>query len=161
MTEEGMKKLRSLLRGYLERPSKAQPDLKPTPDEGERRRRACGERLQQVVRSVLVDCSAELRDAGHEAAVDDRTDAANAYPSVALAFTPRVPGRTTLTSVLTFRYDPRRGVAVGRDIKPAPQKGRVVTSSTDRIGTMRVEAVTADWVESKTLSFIEAVLKVN
>ena len=161
MTDEGMKKLRSLLRSYLERPSKAQPELKPTPDEGERRRRACGERLQLVVRSVLADCSAELREAGHEAAVDDRTDAVNAYPSVALAFTPRAPGRTALTSVLTFRYDPRRGVAVARDIKPAPQKGRVVTSSTDRIGTMRVEAVNAEWVESKTLSFIEAVLKVN
>src|SRR5260370_18321562 len=161
MTEEGIKRLRSLVRSYVERPSKAQPALKPTPDEGERRRRACGQRLQQVVRSVLVDCSAELRDAGHEAAVDDRTDAENAYPSVALAFTPRVPGRTTLTSVLTFRYDPRRGVAVGRDIKPAPQKGRVVTSSTDRIGPIRWEPVNADWVESKTLSFIQAVLKEN
>jgi hypothetical protein len=161
MTGEGIKKLRSLLQSYGQRPSKAQPEVKPTPDEGERRRRVCGERLQQVVRPVLVECSAELRDAGQESAVDDHTDTANAYPSVALAFTPRAPGRTTLTSVLTFRYDPRRGVAVARDIKPAPQKGRVVTSSTDRIGTMRVEAVTAEWVESKTLSFIEAVLKVN
>ncbi|HEX4575285.1 MAG TPA: hypothetical protein VH158_09150, partial [Gemmatimonadales bacterium] len=86
---------------------------------------------------------------------------ADAYPSVALAFTPRTPDGVALVSVLTFRYDPRRGIAVARDIKPSPAKGRAVTSSTDRIGTMRVEAVTADWVETKTLSFIEAVLKVH
>ena len=52
-------------------------------------------------------------------------------------------------------------MAVARDIKPSPTKGRAVTSSTDRIGTMKVEAVSVEWVETKTLSFIEAVLKVN
>jgi len=37
----------------------------------------------------------------------------------------------------------------------------VITTSTDRIGTIGVEAVSPEWVETKTLSFIEAVLKAN
>jgi hypothetical protein len=76
-------------------------------------------------------------------------------------FTPRTPAGTALASTLTFKCDPRRGIAVARDIKPSPTKGRAVTSSTDRIGTMKVEAISVEWVETKTLSFIEAVLKVN
>src|SRR5437016_13139220 len=71
--------------------------------------------------------------------------------------TPHTPGGTALASTLTFKCDPRRGIAVARDIKPSPNKGRMVTSSTDRIGTMKVEAVSVEWVETKTLSFIEAV----
>jgi hypothetical protein len=156
-----MDQLRSLLKSYEERTAKVQVDEKPAPDEGERRRRACGDRLRTVVRSVLDRFMDALKNGGHEASIEDRTDSADAYPSVALAFTPRSPGGTALRSLLLFRYDPRRGVAVARDIKPSPTKGRVVTTSTDRIGTMKVEALSVEWVETKTLSFIEAVLKVN
>ena len=155
-----MEKLRALLKSYEERTAKLQPGAKPIHDEGERRRRACGDRLQKVVRSVLQGFMVELRSAGHEATIEDHTDSADAYPSVALILTPFSPG-TPLASVLTFRYDPRRGIAVSRDIKASPTRGRLVTSSTDRIGTMKVEGVSADWVETKTLSFIEAVLKAN
>ena len=161
MGDKRMEQLRSLLKSYEERTAKLQVDVKPAQDEGERRRRACGDRLRTVVRSVLDRFMDALKNAGHEASIEDRTDSADAYPSVALAFTPRSPGGTALRSVLAFRYDPRRGIAVARDIKPSPNKGRMVTSSTDRIGTMKVEAVSVEWVETKTLSFIEAVLKVN
>ena len=160
MSDKHTEQLRLLLKGYAERTA-TPPAAKPASDEGERRRRACGERLQKVVRTVLQGFVSELEGAGHDASIRDSTDATDAYPSVALAFTPRTPDGVALASVLTFRYDPRRGIAVARDIKPSPTKARVVTSSTDRIGTMRVEVVTADWVETKTLSFIEAVLKVH
>lgn len=103
----------------------------------------------------------ELKAAGHEASIEDASDTAGGYPSIELTFRPRAPGGDALASVLAFRCDPRRGIAVGRDIKPSPAKGRVVTTSSDRIGTMKVEAVSVEWVETKTLSFIEAVLKVN
>ncbi len=159
MPEQSLEKLRALLKSYEERTAKVPAAVKPGPGEAERRRQACGDRLQRVVRPVLQRFLDELKTAGHEAAIEDHTDASDAYPSVALAFTPHAPG--SLASALVFRYDPRRGIAVGRDIKPSPTKGRVVTTSTDRIGTMKVEAVSADWVATKTLSFIEAVLKVN
>src|SRR5438552_621770 len=48
-----------------------------------------------------------------------------------------------------------------RVAKPPAPRARMVTSSHDRIGTMTVDAVSAEWVETKTLSFIEAVLKAN
>ena len=177
MSEKSLEKLRALLKSYTERTGAATGagagagagagsgagavDVKPAHDENERRRRACGERLQKVVRAVLDRVADELKNAGHEAAIDDQSATAGAYPSVELAFTPRSPGGAALTSVLTFRCDPRRGIAVARDIKPSPAKGRVVTTSSDRIGTMRVEAISVEWVETKTLSFVEAVLKVN
>jgi len=162
MADKSMEQLRSLLKSYEERTAKLQAGVKhATQDEGERRRRACGDRLRTVVRSVLDRFMDALKNAGHEASIEDRTDSTDAYPSVSLAFTPRSAGGTALRSVLTFRYDPRRGIAVARDIKPSPTKGRVVTTSTDRIGTMKVEAVSVEWVDTKTLSFIEAVLKVN
>ena len=177
MTDKSMEKLRSLLKTYEERTAKAGvdagagpgpeagpgpgPEVKTIHDEGERRRRACGERLQKVVRPVLQAFMDELKNAGHEASIQDHTDSTDAYPSVALALTPRAPGGTALASVLTFRYDPRRGIAVSRDIKPSAMKARLVTASTDRIGTMKVDAVSAEWVGTKTLSFIEAVLKAN
>ena len=162
MTGKTVEKLRFLLKTYDER-SAAKPhaEVRSTPDEAERRRRACGDRLQNVVRPLLQGFLTELKSAGHEGSIEDRTDTADAYPSVGLVFTPRAPGGVALASILMFRYDPRRGIAVGRDIKPSATKGRAVTTSTDRIGTMRVEAVTPEWVETKTLSFIEAVLKVN
>jgi hypothetical protein len=180
-----MEKLRSLLKTYEERTAKAgvdpgagpgagtgaeagagagagpRPEVRTIHDEGERRRRACGERLQKVVRPVLQAFMDELRNASHDASIQDHTDSADAYPSVALALTPRAPGGSALASVLTFRYDPRRGIAVSRDIKPSATKARLVTASTDRIGTMKVDAVSAEWVATKTLSFIEAVLKAN
>lgn len=169
MSEKSLEKLRALLKGYAERtgagagPGAAAGTsaVKPAHDENERRRRACGERLQKVVHPVLDRVVDELTNAGHEAAIEDQSATAGAYPSVELAFTPKSPGGTALTSVLTFRCDPRRGIAVARDIKPSPAKGRVVTTSSDRIGTMKVEAISVEWVETKTLSFIEAVLKVN
>ena len=162
MTGKTVEKLRSLLKTYEERAAAKPPaEVRTTPDEAERRRRACGDRLQNVVRPLLQGFLTELKSAGHEGSIEDRTNTADAYPSVGLMFTPRAPGGVALASTIVFRYDPRRGVAVARDIKPSAAKGRVVTTSTDRIGTMRVEAVTPEWVETKTLSFIEAVLKVN
>ena len=161
MSDKRMEQLRALLKSYDERAAKLQVDVKPTQDEGERRRRTCGDRLRTIVRSVLDRFMDALKNAGHDAAIEDETATASGYPSVALIFTPRTPGGTALASTLAFKCDPRRGIAVARDIKPSPTKGRTVTSSTDRIGTMKVEAISVEWVETKTLSFIEAVLKVN
>ena len=161
MTDKSREKLRSLLKSYEERTAKAPAGVKPVPDEGERRRRACGDRLQNVVRAVLQRFMDDLKNAGHEASIEDHSDTADAYPSVTLTFTPRAPGGTALASKLMFRYDPRRGIAVARDVKASPTKARVVTSSTDRIGTMKVDAVSVEWVETKALSFIEAVLNAN
>ena len=159
MTDKTMAKLRSLLKTYQERAAKAQPQPKTVDEEGERRREECGERLQQVVLPVLQAFVAELRGVGHGALIEDHTEGIDGYPSVGLAFAPRSPG--ALASVLTFRYDPRRGIAVQRDVKPPATRARLVTSSHDRIGTMTVDAITAEWVETKTLSFVEAVLKAN
>jgi hypothetical protein len=159
MAEKTVDRLRALLKAYRERSAQGPADAKPSSDEGERRRRACGDRLQKVVRSALQTFASELRDAGHEAAIDDHTDSSDVYPSVALVFTPRAPG--ALSSMLTFKCDPRRGIAVARDVRQPASKGRVVSTSTDRLGTMRVEGVTTEWVETKTLSFVEAVLKAN
>jgi hypothetical protein len=161
MADKTVDKLRALLKTYGERTAQGPADTQPVPDEGERRRRACGDRLQKVVRSVLQTFAAELRDAGHEAAIDDHTESTDVYPSVALVFTPRTPGATALASMLAFKCDPRRGIAVARDVRQPASKGRVVSTSTDRLGTMRVEGVTTEWVETKTLSFVEAVLKAN
>jgi hypothetical protein len=113
--------------------------------------------LRTVVRPVLETFLVELRKAGHEAATRDQTGREDAYPSVALSFTPQ----GALASALIFRYDPRHGIAVQRDVKPSPRKGRVVTAGGDRGGTSRVDAVSAAWVETKTLNFVEAVLKAN
>lgn len=162
MSDKAVEKLRALLKNHeLRRAGGSQADVRSAPEEGERRRRACGDRLQKVVRSVLQTFAAELRDAGHEAAIDDHSDSADAYPSVALVFTPHTAAGTALASMLTFKCDPRRGIAVARDVRQPASKGRVVSTSTDRLGTMRVEGVTTEWVETKALSFIEAVLKLN
>lgn len=160
MTDKSLDKLRALLKAYAGRTAQAKAGT-PAPDDAERRRRSCGDRLQKVVRAVLERMRDELKAAGHEASIEDASETAGGYPSIELTFRPRAPGGDALASVLAFRCDPRRGIAVGRDIKPSPAKGRVVTTSSDRIGTMKVDAVSVDWVETKTLSFIEAVLKVN
>src|SRR2546430_9138047 len=59
------------------------------------------------------------------------------------------PYTTLFRSLLTFRYDPRRGIAVQREIKVPTTRERVVTASTDRIGTIGMEALTAEWVRSE------------
>src|SRR5207237_4923062 len=128
------------------------------PHQTRRRRGCCRQRLQAVERAVRDLVGDELKQAGQEVVIEGQRITAGAYPSVELAFTPRAPEGAALASVLTFRCDPRRGIAVARDIKPSPAKGRVVTTSSDRIGTMKVEAVSVEWVETKTLSFVEAVL---
>src|SRR2546428_564194 len=154
MTDKTMAKLRPLLKGYAERVAKLQPQPKATDAEGERRREECGERLQQVVLPVLQAFVAALRGVGHGALIEDHTEGIDGYPSVGLAFAPRSPG--ALASVLTFRYDPRRGIAVQRDVKPPATRARLVTSSHDRIGTMTVDAGTAGMGETETLSFVGA-----
>src|SRR6266540_206462 len=120
-------------------------------------RRIGGERLHSIVRPVLDTIMAELKGAGHEASVREHIERDDAYPSVALSFTPRAG----LASALIFRYDPRHGIVVQREVKHAPWKGRPPTAGGDRLGTIGITAVFASWVETKTLSFIEAVLKAN
>src|SRR5207248_10177712 len=71
MTDKSMEQLRSLLKSYDERAAKLQSDVKPTHDEGGRRRRACGDRLRTVVRSVLDRLTAALQDARHGAGLED------------------------------------------------------------------------------------------
>lgn len=166
MTEESRAKLRALLAAFVQREAPQPPAASEVAlDAGERRTQASGDRLREVVRPVLDACVVELRNAGHAASVEDHTDGAGAYPSVALSFTPRGRGdtrpRRALASVLAFRYDPRRGIVVHRDVRAAAVKGKPVTMSADRGGTIGIDAVSAEWVETKTLNFVEAVLKVS
>ena len=164
MTDEGNEKLRSLLRAYAERKAGAPPPSKTVQGEAARKRQICADCLRNVVRPVLEGFMVELRAAGYHASTRDDTEREDAYPSVALSFTPRprAPGpETALASALMFKYDPRRGIVVQRDVKLSPTKGRSVTVSGDRIGTMGVDALSAEWVETKTLSFVEDVLKAN
>src|SRR2546427_13276472 len=114
MTGKTMERLRSLLKTYDERTAKPQTDVKTVDHEGERRRRACGDRLQNVVRPVLQGFADELQSAGHEAAIRDHTNSADAYPSVALTFTPRSTGGDPAGLVLIFPHDPPRRIAAGR-----------------------------------------------
>jgi len=58
-------------------------------------------------------------------------------------------------------FSARTGIVVQREVKHAPWKGRPPTGSGDRLGTIGITAVSSAWVETKSLSFIEAVLKVN
>jgi len=155
MTEDYKAKLRALLQAYAERATKA-----PVPDKTSKEqadRRMCGERLHSVVRPVLDDLMAELTNAGHGASVREHIERDDAYPSVGLSFTPR----GGLASALIFRYDPRHGIVAQREVKQAPWKGRPPTGTGDRLGTIGITAVSAAWVETKSLSFIEAVLKAN
>lgn len=164
MTDENQAKLRALLEAYTERAAKAPPPDK-THARGESQRRACGDRLRAIVRPLLDFVMAELQAAGHEAATRDHTERDNAYPSVALSFTPRVSDPTSpnfaLASALIFRYDPRYGVVVQAEVKASPTARRATTTTGDRHGTIGVDALSAEWVEKKTLNFIEAVLKAN
>jgi hypothetical protein len=155
MTEDYKTKLRALLEAYAERAAKVPPADKTPQDQADRR--MCGERLHSVVRPVLDDLMADLKNAGHDASVREHIERDDAYPSVALSFTPR----SGLASALIFRYDPRHGIVVQREVKHAPWKGRPPTGTGDRLGTIGITAVSAAWVETKSLSFIEAVLKAN
>ena len=165
MTDESMEKLRALLTAYAERKASAPPASRTGQGAAERKRRACADCLRNVVRPVLDRFMVELKNAGHDASTRDHTDKEDAYPSVALSFTPRARAadspETALASALMFKFDPRRGILVQRDVKPSPTKGRIVTASSDRIGTIGVDAVSAKWVETKTLTFVEDVLRAN
>ena len=159
-------KLRALLAAYAERATSHETAGR-VHDAADRKRQACAESLRRVVRPVLEEFTAELKNAGHEASTRDNTIRDDAYPSVALSFTPKHAGpegpRTggALASALLFKYDPRRGILVQRDIKPAPSKLRSVTGAGDRLGTIGIEAVSRPWVEQKALAFVEDVLKAN
>ena len=155
MTEEHKAKLRALLHAYAERAPKVESLDKTREDQADRQ--MCGERLRSVVRPVLDGVMTELKNAGHDASVRESIGRDDAYPSVALSFTPR----RGLASALIFRYDPRHGIVVQRDVKPAPWRGRVLTGTGDRLGMIGIDAVSEAWVETKTVSFIEAVLKAN
>jgi hypothetical protein len=164
MTEAGRGRLRALLDAYAKRAAKAAAPGKAHA-RGETQRKACGDRLRTLVLPLLDLLRTELLNAGHEASTRDQTDRANAYPSVALSFTPRAgaaPGpQFALASALIFRYDPRHGVVVHADVKASPVARRASTASGERLGTIGVDALSAEWVETKTLNFVEAVLKAN
>jgi hypothetical protein len=155
LSEEFTAKLRALLATHAERAAKEQHADKTTKEHADRR--MSGERLRSVVRPVLDAIMAELKSAGHDASVREHIEREDAYPSVALSFTPR----GGLASALIFRYDPRHGLVAQREVKHAPWKGRPPTGTGDRLGTIGITAVSEAWVETKTLSFIEAVLKAN
>jgi len=157
LTSEFVNRLRSLLAAYAELKASAPSASKAAPGAADRKRSACAESLRTIVRPVLDAFMAELKAAGHDASTRDHTDREDSYPSVALSFTPR----TGLASALMFKYDPRRGILVQREIKPSPHKGRMVTASGDRTGTIGVDALTTQWVETKTLAFVADVLKAN
>lgn len=155
MSDDFKAKLSALLKAHADQAAKRSAVDKTPSDQTDRR--MCGERLHSVVRPVLEAIMTELKNAGHEASVREHIERDDAYPSVALSFTPR----SGLASALIFRYDPRHGIVVQREVKQAPWKGRPPTGSGDRLGTIGITAVSGAWVETKSLSFIEAVLKVN
>jgi hypothetical protein len=165
MSDKTIEKLRSLLADFAARAATTPPLPATGQGTADRKRAACAECFQKVVRPVLERFTVELKNAGHEASTRDNTARDDAYPSVALSFTPRTRGaggvESALASALLFKYDPRRGVLVQRDVKPSPVKGRVVTATSDRLGTIGVDALSTQWVETKTLTFVEDVLKVN
>lgn len=155
MTDDYKARLRALLQQYADRSARVPPAEKTPKDQADRR--MCGERLHAIVRPVLEVLMSELKEAGHEASVREHIERDDAYPSVALSFTPK----GGLASALIFRYDPRHGIVAQREVKHAPWKGRPPTGSGDRLGTIGITALSTPWVETKSLSFIEAVLKAN
>jgi hypothetical protein len=163
MAHDRFEQLRAILKAYDERTGGGAAVSKTGKREAERQRRAAGDRLRNVVRPVLHAFMAELRSAGHEAAVQDYADRDDAYPSVALSFTPLARGvsQGALASVLAFKYDPRRGIVVQRDIRASTERGRMISTSVDRGGTIGLDAVSTEWVETKALAFVDAVLKAN
>src|SRR2546430_11515296 len=81
MTHKITEQLRTLLKAYAERAAKVHADAKPVVDEGGQRRRACGERLQKVVRPALLRFLTELENAGHDASVDRKSTRLNSSHS--------------------------------------------------------------------------------
>jgi hypothetical protein len=156
MSDEIFTRLRSLLKAYDEHKATTAPGPR-TGGGSDRKRQAGAEALRKVVRPVLDAFMAELKRAGHEASTREHTDRADAYPSVALSFTPK----GGLASALMFKYDPKRGIVVQREVKAAPSQARVAAASGDRTGTIGVDAMSAQWVETKTLAFVADVLKAN
>jgi len=166
VTEESIDKLRALLEAYAVARANLSQARHAASSATDRKRRACAEHLRNLVLPVLTAFMTELRNAGHDASTRDHTDRDDAYPSVALSFTPRgseiKSPEIALASALMFKYDPRHGIVVHRDVKPSPAKPRVpAAASSDRTGMIGVDAVSAPWVERKTLTFIEDVLKAN
>ena len=152
MTDETREKLRALLDAYTQRITKAVPAATALA-RGETQRQLCGDRLRTIARPVLEVVMTDLQGAGHEASTRDHTERDNAYPSVALSFTPkRAPtSGIALASALIFRFDPRYGVVAQAHVAPG----------SERLGTIGVDALSAAWVETKTLNFVAAVLKAN
>lgn len=157
MNDEILKRLRSVLKAYADLKATAPAGPKTGGGAADRKRRNCADALRNIVGPVLEIFADELRQTGHAAATRDHTEREDAYPSVGLSFTPQ----KGLASALMFKYDPRRGILVQREIKASPNKGRSVTAATDRIGTIGVDALTTQWVETKTLAFVVDVLKAN
>src|SRR5207249_2582919 len=107
MTGKTAEKLRSLLKTYDERSAARPPaEVRTAPDEAERRRRACGDRLLNAVRPVVQAFLTEPKSAGHEGAIEDRTNTADAYPSGGLRLTPRAPGGAAPAADIGFLYGP-------------------------------------------------------
>src|SRR5437773_2784399 len=140
MTHKITEQLRALLKAYAERAAKVHADAKPVVDEGEQRRRACGERLQKVVRPVLLRFLTELENAGHDASVQDHTDSVDTYPSVALSFTPRASGARPPASLLPFAYDRRGGIALRGGTRVPTRREGGVTAGTNGTGRLGREA---------------------
>jgi hypothetical protein len=162
MSDETSAKLRALLEAFAQRAAKAAPAAGKAHAQGETQRRSCGDRLRTIVRPVLEMVARQLQGAGHEASTRDHTERENAYPSVALSFTPKrsLEAGAALASALIFRFDPRHGVVAHADVKAPPTVGQL-TGAPQRLGTIGVDALSLEWVETKTLNFVEAVLKAN
>ncbi|MGH7699736.1 MAG: hypothetical protein ACREMJ_04340 [Gemmatimonadales bacterium] len=163
MSDAYLEKLRAILKAYDERVGDAPPLSRRAQQDADTLRRAGAERLRTVVRPVLQSVMTELRNAGHDTSVQDHTDSDDTYPAVSLSLTPLARGvsQGALASALTFRFDPRRGIVVQRDIRPSAARGKWISTTIDRGGTIGVDALSAEWVETKTLSFVDAVLKAN
>ena len=127
MTDENLATLRALLRAYADRAAKDAPPAKGQSGE-EAQRRACGDRLRTVVRPLLDAFMAELRNNGHDASTRDQTDRENAYPSVALSFTPKAPAAAS----------PRFSLASAR--RTASLKSPFAWAPLPRRGTRRTPA---------------------
>src|SRR6185503_5689564 len=107
MSDEIFTRLKSLLKAYEEHKASTAPGPR-TGGGSDRKRQAGAEALRKVVRPVLDAFMTELKNAGHEASTSDHTEREDAYPSVALSFTPR----GGLASAPTPR--PRRSSRCGR-----------------------------------------------
>jgi len=153
VTDEYKAKLQALLRGYAERAAKVEPANKTPQDQADRR--MCGSGCGRS----SVPCSTRSWSSSR------MPDTMPRFGNTSSATTPTQRGpllhaaiRTRLGAHLPLR--PRHGIVVQREVKHAP--GRTAAHQhRDRLGTIGITAVSAPWVETKTLAFIEAVLKAN